>query len=732
MRIKHCCPNNLIDNKPKKCYPLRHNQNTFHVGFNMAKDFFVGVKQIGDKVQFSVFSANAQKIELCFFSDDEKQEKRFELKKDENNIWSGTFKGIKPGQKYGYRAHGPFNPSKGLYFNAHKLLVDPFAKELSASITDWENPALCLDNNLDSAHVVPKSVVVFDDPKADEQKYPYLHQKPKTQWKDTIIYEASVKGFSALNEELPKQIRGKFSAFAHPKMIAYLKTLGITHLELMPVTTTCGGLQLKKDKGLSDYWGYNPINHFALDKRFGTTEDFKYMVNELHKAGIEVGLDVVYNYTGEFGMTHNLISYKGLDAPSYYRMDQDNRLINTTGCGNSMNTNTYITQKMLADSLTYFSDTLGVDGFRFDLAGDCALDGNTRFDANNPFMQTIRCIAHKSGVKISGEPWSATGGYYRGQMDGMMEWNDKHKESVRRFYRGDENVVPQMAGHISGGEGLYHDQKQTKYIRFIAVHDGFTAYDVVHYNQKNNWANNENNNDGSNDNASSVSSDENIAYRRIKSMMSASILSRGVPLICAGDEIGRTQMGNNNAYCQDNELSWINWKNLSKENQDLYMHIRRLTALRKDHPNFANLDTFSGEIVPSNGRKDIEWIRPDGRQMQTSDWQNPQNHILACIINGRSSEISQNKTTTPTNDDDFMILMCGNTYGFVDFTLPKAPNGENWQLVFDTTGDHKSINKNGTYTLEPYSYVLLTAKNNARQNERTIDLSFFKDNQSTK
>ena len=680
----------------------------------------LGVVKEGESLRFSVYSAHAKKLELCLFSDDEETEVRVPLKKDENGVWSVRITGVDEGQKYGYRAYGEFAPEKGLYFNENKLLIDPYAKELSSSVIDWEDKALCLQNELDSAHAVPKAVVRFEDKKADEAKYPYLHQKPHIEWKDTVIYEANVKGFSVLRDDLPEEIRGKFLAFAHPKVINYLQSLGITHLELMPVTTTCGGTQLKKEKGLSDYWGYNPINHFSLDKRYGTIEDFKTMVNALHKAGIEVGLDVVYNHTGEFGPQHNLISYKGLDAPSYYRLSDDGALINSTGCGNSMNINNDVMQHLLEDSLDYFADDLGVDGFRFDLAGDCALDKEMRFDGNGNFMKTIRRVSQEKGVKISGEPWSATGGYFRGQMSGMMEWNDKHKEAVRRFYRGDENVVPEMAGHISGGEGLFEGQDTSKYIRFVSVHDGFTAFDVVSYNEKNNWANNENNNDGCNNNASSASPNKDIAFRRIKSMMSASILSRGVPLICAGDELGRTQKGNNNAYCQDNELSWLNWKDFSNEERDLYMHIRRLTALRANHPNFANLDVFSGAVVPSNGRKDIEWVRPDGKEMEVGDWQNHTNHILACVVNGKCGEVSKNEKSRRNSDDDFMILMCGNTYGFVDFKLPTPPNKGKWELIFDTTGAHKKINDNGTYTLEPYSYVLLTSKKHERTNQRDV------------
>ncbi len=678
----------------------------------------LGVYKVNNKVCFSVFSEHAEKIELCLFSDDEKSETKIPLERNKDNIWSVELDDIPNGQKYGYRAYGEFAPEKGLYFNPNKLLVDPFAKELSDSVSDWENDALCLNNDKDSAHIVPKSIVVLDDNQEDAVKYPFLHKKPYIPWKNTIIYETHVKGFSIKNPKIPLDIRGKFLAIAHPENIKYLKSLGITHIELMPVTTTCGGTHLKKEKGLSDYWGYNPINHFALDKRYGTREDFKFMVNELHKHGIEVGLDVVYNHSGEFGKEHNLISYKGLDAPNYYRMSADGCFINTTGCGNSINTDSPIANKIIHDSLVYFAEEMGVDGFRFDLAGDCALDKDTHFNANGQFMQTIQQIADEQQVKISGEPWSALGGYYRGHMNGMMEWNDKHEEAVRRFYRGDENIVPELAGHISGGEGLYYGQHTSKYIRFVAAHDGFSVHDVTHYNHKNNYANNENNNDGNNNNSSSVSPSQEIAFRRQKSMMAASILSRGVPLICAGDEFARTQQGNNNAYCQDNEISWLNWQNMSEEQRDLYLFIRKVTSLRTSHASFANLDVFSGEIVPSNQRKDIEWIRPDGQEMQTHDWQNSSNHILACIINGKNGEISKTKESKANIDDDFMILMCGNTYGTVDFKLPTAPNGQKWQLVFDTTGNHKKINDNGTYTLDAYSYVVLTSKktNNERLN----------------
>lgn len=689
----------------------------------MVHNFSLGANKQGKKILFSVFSEHAQKIELCLFSDDEQTENRIPLEKDENNIWSAELENIKEGQKYGYRAYGEFAPQKGLYFNPNKLLIDPFAKDLSSTLKDHEDPAINLNNNIDSAYAVPKSVVTFDDPQEDAKKYPFLHHNPHTKWKDSVIYELNVKGFSAQHPDIPKKDRGTFRALAYPEVIQYLKSLGITQVELMPVTTTCGGLQLEKARGLSDYWGYNPINHFALDKRYGTRDDFKKMVNEMHKAGIEVTLDVVYNHTGEYGAEHNLLSYKGLDAPNYYRMNENGQFLDTTGCKNSINTNTPITKRLIEDSLTYFIKDLGVDGFRFDLAGDCALDENNRFDENGQFLQIIRKISEKYDAKISGEPWSALGGYYRGNMKGMMEWNDKHEAALRRFYRGDEWVIGELAGHISGGEGLWYGQKQSKYVRYVAAHDGFTANDVVNYNHKNNWANNENNNDGNNNNHSSASASKEIAFRRLKSMMTANILSRGVPMICAGDELARTQNGNNNAYCQDNELTWLKWEGFDKEQRDLYVFIRKITAFRAEHPSFANLDVFSGEIVPSNGRKDIEWIRSDGKEMQEWDWNNPSNHILAYVINGKGSEVSKNPQTKKKTDDDFMVLMCGNTYGVVDFKLPKSPNGNKWEIVFDTAKKGGKINDDGTYSLEAFSYVLLKSPKNSPQNTRNLQIS---------
>jgi glycogen operon protein len=679
----------------------------------------LGVFKKENGAEFRVFSEHAENMDLCLFSEDEQTEVKIPLTRGEDNVWSAFVPGVKENQKYGYRAHGKFAPEEGLYFRPEKLLVDPYAKDLTTSVTTWESTAIHLDNTEDSAHFVPKSIVTFEDKAADQKKYPYLHKKPHIPWEKTAIMELHTKGFTIRHPDLPQEIRGKFSALAHPEIIQYLKALNINHVELLPVTTTCGGPQLKQEYGLSDYWGYNPINHFALDKRFGSRDDFKQMVNNLHKNGIGVILDLVYNHTGEFGATHNLLSYKGLDAPNYYRMTPNHDLINTTGCGNSFNPNTPVGRQLVEDSLTYFATEMGIDGFRFDLAGDCALDANHRFNPNGEFMTLIRDISQKLDVKISGEPWSAVGGYFRGQMNGMFEWSDRNEETLRRFYRGDEYVIQELAGHLTGSNDVHNGEQQSTGVHYVAKHDGFPAFDSVHYNFKNNWQNNENNNDGNSNEICSASPDDNIAYRRIKSLLAANVLSRGVPLLMAGDELGRTQGGNNNAYCQDNELTWVNWQHFTPKQRDLYLFTRKLLALRADHPTFSSLDTFTGQVVPSNNRKDIEWIRADGQEMQTADWQNPANHILAYVLNGNGAEVSQNKNSQSNRDDDFMVLLCGNTYGFVDFTLPTPPNQKQWELVFDTTGKHKKINDNNTYTLEPYSCVVLTSK----QQEKSRTLS---------
>lgn len=663
----------------------------------------LGAHRTQNGVRFTVFSQYADKIELCLFSDDEKKEERIALQKGDNHIWAVDLANIFVGQKYGFRAHGAYNPNQGLYFNSAKVLIDPFSKEISKSVDDWENPALRDNNSLDNAFLMPKSVVVFEDEASDRKKYPYLHKKLKTDWKDTIIYEAHVKGFSIQNIHIPVEMRGKFTAFCHPQVIGYLKNLGVTHVELLPVTPSIGGLHLKKELGLSDYWGYNPMNHFALDSRYGTRDEFKQMVNALHQAGIEVGLDVVYNHSGEFGSCGgNMLCYKGLDSPNYYRLAPDGSYIDTTGCGNSLNPNTDAFAGIIEASLRSFSRELGVDGFRFDLAADCALDSNHRFDKNSRFMQIIHKIQMQEGVKISGEPWSALGGYYRGEMGDMMEWNDKHKEAVRRFYRGDSGVASLLANQISGREGIGLDRNETKYIRYTAVHDGFTVYDSVTHYVKNNWANNENNQDGNNEEYVGVVPNEEMKFRRIKSMMACNVFSRGVPLICHGDEIGRSQQGNNNAYCQDNEISWQNWSHLTSYQKDLYLFLRKAIALRKKYPALANLRAFNAGQESENC-PEVVWLRPDGQEMQSHDWDCSFAKTLAF------------KIKSGVEGQDLVVLLSGYEND-LSFQLPQTNKQTPWEVLLNTAQSKMTPEfvMQPEYVVPPYSFVMLRQTGKSR------------------
>lgn len=670
----------------------------------------------GAFTEFAVYSRFAQKIELCLF-DRYKKETRLPLTKGEDNVWRAEIAGLKPGQHYGYRAFGEFNPEKTLYFNPKKLLIDPYAIELSNSLEAWGHAALHAHNKLDSARIMPKSVVVADNQTQDAIEYPYLSQKPQYQWKDIITYEAHVKGFTFLHPDLPKDIRGKFAALGHPLIIKHLKDLGINNLELLPITASCPGGHLVKNPGLTDYWGYNPINFFALNPDFGTREDFKKAVSELHKNGIAVTADFVYNHTGEQGAEgigmNKILSHKGLDAPAYYRLS-GSKFINSTGCGNSFDVNFEPSRQMLEDSLTYFATTMGIDGVRFDLAGNCAQDEQYSFNSDGAFLATARKVGKKHGLKISGEPWSAMDGYYLGQMNGMMEWNDKYEETVRSFYRGDYKQIDKLASQVSGSDHLFFGQKASKFVHYVAVHDGFTAKDVVSYNQKNNLANGENNNDGTNNNHSSASPNDDIAFRRIKSMYATTLLSRGTPLILGGDEFARTQQGNNNAYCQDNEISWHNWKNLDSHQKDLFLFMCRLNALRSKHEVFANLDIFSGQEVPENKRKDIEWLRPDGQEMQSSDWNCDNARTLAFVINGKSAAVSPNPETDKKQvDDDFFIIKSGVPDFAVEYTMPTPPDGGKWFRVFDTSDDkytHTQFAPGDKYEIQPFAVAVFCRK----------------------
>ncbi|MFI3241796.1 MAG: alpha-amylase family glycosyl hydrolase [Alphaproteobacteria bacterium] len=638
----------------------------------------LGIKKTDNGVLFSIFSEHAENIDLCLFSDDEKSETKIAMAKGEKGIWSVEIPNIKEGQKYGYRANGEFNPSQCLFFNPNKLLVDPYAKEISDTLRYWDNEALLAYNNTDSANFVPKSVVKFE---TDSSSLPYLTKKPSHKLDDVIIYEMNVKGFSALNEDIPEELRGTFLGLAHSSSINRLKELNITQVELLPIMPTCGGKHLKQEFGLSDYWGYNPYNHFAVDPKFGTIEDFKLMINEMHKNGIEVCMDVVYNHTAP----DQIISYEGLDALSYQRIIETNgkkERLNSTGCWNSFDVSRKPALDVAYNSMKYFA-SLGVDAFRLDLAGDLAMDENNQFNKNAPFLKMIKTLKKETGVRIFGEPWNASGIYAKDMMnDDIIEWNDKGKKSYRKFGKGEYHQTGKLAYHIAG--------KEKPDANFIGVHDGFTLWDLVNYDYPNNYANNENNQDGNKNTDSWASPTEEIALTRAKTMLALAVLSRGVPIINGGDEVLRSQSGNNNAYCQDNKLTWHNWKGFDDKQKDMYLFSRKLMYLRKSVPLFSSAAPLTAD--------EVTWFRPDGKQMEGNDWDCEYARTLAYQLKSKDGK------------QDYIVIASGNVDGDVEYKLPKATNGKKWSVVFDTS-DNKAqdITSVGEYKIKPFGCVVLTS-----------------------
>lgn len=669
----------------------------------MNRDVFQGVRLNGKNTEFVVYAPKAQKLELCLFSDNEKIETKLVMEKDDKGYWRTEVKGNLDGQKYGYRAHGEYAPDKMMFFNPNKLLVDPYTLELSRSLfslSEAEKEVLMGGNTIDSASVAPKSVVRFLDKDSLEKKFPYLYKKPNIPIGRNHIYELNVGNFSSNNSKIVPENRSKLKAISDE--INYFKDLHYNQIEFLPLTPTVAGKQLIQDMGLIDQWGYNPICHRAIDPRYGNIYDFLSVVNDLHANGIEVCMDVVYNHTGEFDRDLFLLSYKGLDAESYYRFDNGN-FVNTTGCGNSFNTNSEQSGRIIRDSLMFFAEVAGVDAFRFDLAGDCALNNNLQFDANGNFMQIVRDVAKKTGVKMSGEPWSAVGGYFLGQMSDIREWNDKHEKTLRRFVRGDFGQVGALAYYMAGG-GV--DNK----INIFTKHDGATQYDWATYAQKNNYENNENNNDGSNDNYYSPSVDDAQRLVKTKTAHALNTLARGVPLSLSGDEIWHSQNGNNNGYARSFPLKW---DGLTKEQKERYIFERKINAFRQEHPVFSCAENVKDEIMP-NGKPKWEWVNINGNTMQQNDWEFYGNRFLAYVINGQDKAGKR-------FDDDFFVMVSGNDVE-MNVKLPEMPHKGQWIVVFDTSKycsdkDEKNYKKGDIYTIKPHTMVVF-ANHKPKQNEK--------------
>ncbi|MFL5730328.1 MAG: glycogen debranching protein GlgX, partial [Cytophagaceae bacterium] len=657
----------------------------------------------GKGVNFALYASNATGVELCLFDspDSPKESAKIFLPEKSHQIWHGYVPDLKPGQLYGYRVHGPYEPSQGHRFNPNKLLIDPYARAIAGTVQG--NAALCgyepgnPDEDLsfsqeDSAPYIPKSVVVdtsFDWTGDTRHKYAF-HK--------TIIYEAHVKGFTKLHPDIPEAIRGTYAGIAHPVAIDYLKKLGITAIELMPIHQfiTDGFLA---DRGLTNYWGYNTIGFFAPDVRYsssgvlgGQVVEFKNMVKELHKAGIEVIIDVVYNHTGEGNHMGPTISLKGIDNCSYYRLMDDKRYyMDYTGTGNTLNVNLPNVLRLIMDSLRYWVEEMHVDGFRFDLASTLARELH-EVDRLSAFFDIIHQDPVIAQAKLIAEPWDVgEGGYQVGNFPpGWVEWNGKYRDNMRNFWRGADSMLAEFAARFTGSSDLYRDdnRRPTASVNFITAHDGFTLHDLVAYNEKHNEANGENNNDGENHNnswncgAEGHTEDQwikDLRDRQKRNFITTLFISQGVPMLLSGDEISRTQHGNNNAYCQDNEISWLNWP---WADRNLLDFTRKVIFFRKNHPAFCRRRWFQGQPIKGLGLEDIAWFLPDGSEMQEEHWNDYFAKSLGVYLNGKGI-----RTKGPKGEliiDDSFYIVFNAYHDSLLYKLPPEKYGAEWRKVIDT------------------------------------------------
>lgn len=673
----------------------------------------LGATWDGNGVNFALYADNATGVELCLFNstDDEVEPVKIRVKERSHHIWHVYVPDLKPGQLYGYRVHGPYDPQNGHRFNPNKLLIDPYAKAISGTI-HWDDALFGYEighpdedlsfSELDSAPYVPKSVVI-------DSNFDWSGDKaPKTSYHKSIIYEMHVKGFTQLHPDIPKEIRGTYAAIAHPVTINYLKDLGITAVELMPVHHFVTDRYLQ-DKGLTNYWGYNTIGFFAPDVRYSSSElgeqvfEFKSMVKELHRAGIEVILDVVYNHTGEGNHMGPTLSFRGIDNAAYYRLSENKRFyFDYTGTGNTLNANLPSVLRLMMDSLRYWITEMHVDGFRFDLASTLARELH-EVDRLSAFFDIIHQDPIISQVKLIAEPWDiGEGGYQVGKFPpGWAEWNGRYRDCIRDYWRGADSMLGEFAQRFTGSPDLYQEdyRRPTASINFVTAHDGFTLNDLVSYNEKHNLENGENDMDGETHNRSWNGGTEGptdnpmintLRQRQKRNMLTTLFLSQGVPMLVAGDEMSRTQGGNNNAYCQDNEVSWLNWPEADAE---LLRFSQQLIHLRKNHPVFRRRRWFQGQPIRGIGVEDIAWFLPAGTEMTEENWNHDYAKSLAVYLNGKGI-----RTLGPKGehviDDNFYVIFNAH-YEELTFTLPPDKYGTQWIKILDT--NKSFIEEDGIY-----------------------------------
>ena len=693
----------------------------------------IGATYDGAGTNFAVFSRVAERVELCLF-DENNRETRVDLPEVDAYCWHGYLYGVQPGQRYGFRVHGPNDPANGHRCNPAKLLLDPYARAVEGQV-NWNRAVFGYDttgrrmNRADSARYVPRSVVT--NPYFDWEN----DRHPRTPLHQSVIYEAHVKGLTALHPDVPEELRGTYAGVATPPVINYLKDLGVTAVELLPVhqfVPEHGTLE----RGLTNYWGYNSIGYFAPHNAYSASgqrgqqvQEFKLMVKTLHAAGIEVILDVVYNHTAEGNHLGPVLSFKGYDNDAYYRLVADDKryYMDYTGTGNSMNMRNPHVLQLIMDSLRYWVSEMHVDGFRFDLASTLARELHD-VDRLAVFFDLIQQDPVVSRVKLIAEPWDVgEGGYQVGNFPPMWsEWNGKYRDCVRDYWRGEEQTLAELGYRLTGSSDLYEwgGRRPGASINFVTAHDGFTLADLVSYNEKHNEANGEDNNDGESHNRSwnlgveGPTDDPNInaaRRRQQRNFLATLLFSAGVPMLVAGDEFGRTQQGNNNAYAQDNEVSWINWS-LLEENRDLHRFVQRLIQIRREQPVLRRRRWFQGRQIHGDEVTDIAWFRPDGAQMSEEDWSQGYARAVSVFMNG--DQITEPDERGDRIHGDTVLMLLNAHDGALDFVLPPDDFGTTWQTVVDTndpavTRDTGSEHKAGTSVSVPERSLRLLLRTGA-------------------
>jgi glycogen operon protein len=661
--------------------------------------FPLGATWDGLGVNFALFSAHATKVELCLFDDQGKTEiERIELPEYTDEIWHGYLPDAHPGQVYGYRVYGPYEPDAGHRFNPNKLLIDPYAKQLVGKL-QWSEALfgytighpdadLSFDER-DSAAFVPKSKVM--DP-----AFTWGEQVPiRVPWDSTILYETHLRGISMLHPAVPENLRGTCAGLMNPELLKHIRALGVSSIELLPVHAFVNDQHLL-EKGMNNYWGYNSIGFFAPHPAYlasGKVSEFKEMVAHLHDAGLELILDVVYNHTAEGNERGPTLCMRGIDNASYYRLMPDDRrfYINDSGTGNTLDLSHPCVLQMVTDSLRYWATEMRVDGFRFDLAtilGRYA-DG---FDERHSFLVACRQDPVLSKVKLIAEPWDCGPGGYQvgGFPPGWAEWNDKFRDNARAFWKGDGGQLAELASRLTASGDLFNQRGRRPFasVNFITAHDGFTLRDVVSYDHKHNQANDEDNRDGTDNNISwnhgceGPSDDQEIRelrLRQMRNLLATLLFAQGTPMLLAGDEFGRTQQGNNNAYCQDNELSWVDW-NIDEEGQGLIAFTRRLIALRRAYPILRRGRFFVGHYNEELGVKDVTWLAPNGEEMSEENWHDGEARCMGMLLDGRAQPTGIRRSGA----DATLLLILNAYHESVDFLLPEVAEGSAWVGLLDS------------------------------------------------